>query len=82
MYYTYILESDKTGKWYYGSTADLRRRLFEHNNKKVTSTKSGIPWKVIYAEKFNTKTEAQLREKHFKNTRNKAYLSRVLHIGV
>jgi putative endonuclease len=82
MHYAYIIKSDKSDKWYYGSTSDLKHRFFEHNNRKVVSTKSGVPWKLIYTEKFKTKTEAQLREKYFKNTRNKAYLTKVLNIGV
>jgi len=48
MYYTYILQSKKDGKWYTGFTSDLRKRFNEHNNGKNISTKSRGPFILIY----------------------------------
>jgi len=64
MYYVYIIQSDITGRLYKGSTSDLKRRLREHNHGNVSSTKSGIPWKLIYYEAFTNKIDA-LREEIF-----------------
>ena len=50
MYYTYILLSIKDNKLYTGSTDDLKRRFEEHNNGKVPSTASRLPFKLIYYE--------------------------------
>jgi putative endonuclease len=58
MFYTYIIKSEKTNKYYIGSCSDLEKRLHRHNNGWNKSTKSGIPWRVIYSKSFQTKQEA------------------------
>ncbi|TVR30241.1 MAG: GIY-YIG nuclease family protein [Balneolaceae bacterium] len=67
MYYTYILKSEMSYSHYYGHTSDLITRLKRHNAGKVRSTKAYKPWKLIYSEKFATKSEAYQREKFFKS---------------
>ncbi|MEK7652761.1 MAG: GIY-YIG nuclease family protein [Patescibacteria group bacterium] len=42
MFYLYILRN-KNGKFYVGSTNNLKRRFSEHNSGKVFSTKRGVP---------------------------------------
>ena len=42
-------------------------RLKRHNRGKVRSTKAYIPWKVVYTEEFQTKSEAYQREMFFKS---------------
>jgi predicted GIY-YIG superfamily endonuclease len=37
MFYTYVLESLKTGKKYIGFSADLKRRVEEHNKEKAVA---------------------------------------------
>jgi putative endonuclease len=64
MYYVYLLKSETNGKLYIGYSKDLKKRLLEHNSKVTKSTKSGIPWKLIYYEAFENKTDA-LREENF-----------------
>ena len=43
MWYVYILKSKADGKFYVGSTDDLRRRLQEHARGQSQSTKSRRP---------------------------------------
>jgi putative endonuclease len=62
MHFAYILKSEKTGRYYYGSTSDLEQRLKNHNSGKVKSTKSGRPWVIHYYETFESKEEALKRE--------------------
>ncbi len=62
MYYMYILKSIKDDKLYIGSTNDLRRRLSEHNNQEVKSTKSRVPFELRYYEAFYTEINARKRE--------------------
>ncbi len=66
MHYMYLLYSRKTSKFYIGETVDLRRRLSEHNEGKTFSTRSGMPWEVIYYEAYASKRAAQTREKRLK----------------
>jgi putative endonuclease len=67
MFYTYVLKSLSTGRHYYGSTSDIKKRLKYHNSGKVRSTKAYRPWEIIYYEIFETKTEAMKRELFFKS---------------
>lgn len=50
MHYVYVLLSEKDHKFYTGYTSDLRRRIAEHENGQVSSTKLRIPLKLIYYE--------------------------------
>ena len=67
MYYVYLLKSDLTNKLYKGSCEDLRKRLENHNNGKVKSTKAYKPWKLIYYEAFENKKDASREEKFLKS---------------
>jgi putative endonuclease len=66
LFHTYILKSIKTGRHYYGSSGDVDRRLREHNDGEVTSTRSGRPWVIRYLEEFENKSQATQRERYFK----------------
>jgi putative endonuclease len=52
MYYVYILKSVEDGKLYIGSTNDLRRRLSEHNNQEVQSTKNRVRLSFVIMKHF------------------------------
>lgn len=66
MYYIYILLSEKTGKYYIGSTGDIDDRLYRHNSGQSKYTKSGIPWRLVYSEEYATRGEAVKRENEIK----------------
>ena len=66
MYITYILKSTKDGRYYYGSTLDLDKRIKSHNSGKVRSTKNRRPLKLQYSEEFESKADAIKRERFFK----------------
>ena len=51
-YYVYILKSLKDGKYYIGSTSDVVARLNFHNAGLQRSTKSRIPFVLIFQETF------------------------------
>lgn len=65
-YYVYILEN-ANNRHYVGITTEPDRRLIEHNNGSTKSTKSFRPWKLIYAEVFDSRREACKREWHLKH---------------
>ena len=66
VYYVYVLKSQKWNKPYVGVTSDLRKRFKQHNNKETTSTRYGIPWKLVYYEAYFDKTDAIKRELQLK----------------
>ncbi|HNZ86331.1 MAG TPA: GIY-YIG nuclease family protein [bacterium] len=66
MYTVYILQSLKTKKYYIGHTKDINDRLRRHNTGLSKYTKKFIPWKLIYSEEYQTKSEAYKREMEIK----------------
>ena len=58
MFYVYILKSKKDGLLYTGSTNNLKKRFLEHNAGKVTSSKSRIPFELIYYEAYKAESDA------------------------
>jgi putative endonuclease len=74
MFFAYILQSGKGNTYYYGHCKDINNRLEQHNLGKVRYTKSRRPWKVIYSESFETKSEAYKRELFFKSIEGYRYL--------
>ena len=78
MFYVYILLSNKDGMFYVGMTADLKRRIQEHENGKVKSTKHRQPMKLICYEAYLTKNEAEKREIFLKSSDGKKDLRKRL----
>ena len=66
MFYVYLMKSDK-GRWYIGSTKDLRRRIDEHRSGKNFSTKYSRNWKLMYYEAYINELYARDREKKLKS---------------
>ena len=72
----YILQNP-AGKFYIGSTNDLGRRLQEHNapekdNHKFTH-KNG-PWRLVYSERFDNRSEAMVRELYIKKKKSAKWI--------
>ena len=74
MYFVYIIYSKKKDGFYIGYTANINSRITKHNSGTTISTKSGIPWKLIYSEQYVTKTEAIKREKAIKKKKSRNYI--------
>jgi len=73
MFYTYVLKSKK-GRWYTGSTNNLRKRLKQHNEGRSTWTRKSIPWILIYYEACKNEEDARSRETYLKSGMGKRYL--------
>jgi putative endonuclease len=74
----YVLESEVNKKHYIGHTADLEQRIKRHNSGFVRASKRDKPFKTIYTEAFNTKSEAMAREKYLKSGWGREFLKRKL----
>ncbi|RLC51638.1 MAG: hypothetical protein DRZ79_02460 [Candidatus Cloacimonadota bacterium] len=78
IFYTYVLYSSSTDKYYIGYTSNIDKRLTKHNNGNSRSTKAGIPWKLVHLEKYETKTEAIKREYEIKRTKSRKYIENLI----
>ncbi|MEK7209335.1 MAG: GIY-YIG nuclease family protein [Patescibacteria group bacterium] len=74
MFYTYVLQSKKSGKWYTGYTGDLRKRFKEHNSNLFGYARGRGPYELIYYESCKDEFDAKAREKYLKSGMGKRYL--------
>jgi len=75
MFYTYILYSPSTDRYYTGHTGTtLETRIARHNKGDNPSTKPGIPWDLKFYKSFETKTEAIKYENFIKRKKSRKYI--------
>ena len=72
--YVYILQSEKTKKYYCGQTQDLVRRLYRQNTGLEPYTKSGLPWKLVISFEVNDRAASMKLEKSIKKRGIRRYL--------
>ena len=77
-FYTYILQSESTGRFYIGHTENLTKRIFEHNNNRTISIKNRGPWKLVYFEEYATRAEAAQREREIKRMKSRAWIEQLV----
>ena len=65
MFTAYILQSEKDGKYYIGSTDNIELRLIRHNRGYSRYTKGKGPFKLVYKEEFESRSEAKKREYYY-----------------
>ena len=78
MYYTYILKSKASGRYYIGQTNNIDLRLKRHNNNLVKSTKNRGPWDIVYYEKYTSRSEALKRESYLKSLKSKKIIEQLI----
>ena len=78
MFYTYILQSEKSGRYYIGHAEDIDKRLERHNTGKVTATRNKGPWVIKYYEEYETKTLANSRELYIKSMKSRVFIEKLI----
>ena len=70
-YFVYVISTGANSKLttYVGYTNNLKQRLNLHNKGKGAKFTRGRRWKIIYTEKYDTKSEAKSREYYIKKNR-------------
>jgi len=74
MYYTYVLQSEKDGKFYTGYTQNLKLRFEYHQKGRIESTKNRRPLRLIYYEACLNKADSTKREAYLKTYNGKRFL--------
>tara|TARA_E500000178_G_scaffold113848_1_gene113791 strand:+ start:256 stop:522 length:267 start_codon:yes stop_codon:yes gene_type:complete len=72
-YFVYILISYSNNRYvsYVGYTSDIVKRINDHNSSKGAKFTRGRKWKLIYKQKFKTKSEAMKAEIKLKKNKYK-----------
>ena len=78
MFYAYILQSTKSGRYYIGHTENIEARLQRHNTGKVKATKNKGPWVLMSYETFETKAEANSRELYIKSMKSRVFIEKLI----
>jgi putative endonuclease len=74
MYIVYAIVSKKDRQIYVGFTANIERRVKEHNSGNTFSTKAFRPWQLLYTETASDRIEARKKEKYLKSGVGKEFL--------
>ena len=75
MYITYILFSERTGKFYTGHCEDMTVRLQQHNTGRNISTRTGAPWIIVFSKESQTRSEVMILEEKIKKRGAKRFLN-------
>ena len=70
IWFVYILRCNNW-KYYIWSTNNLERRLLQHKNWKVISTKRLLPVEIIKTKKYNNVKDAREMEYYLKKQKSK-----------
>ena len=77
MHYVYILESvTDPGHFYVGLTANVERRLQNHNSGKSTHTAKYRPWKLSTFIGFSDRAKSRRFERYLKSGSGRAFSKR------
>ena len=78
MYWVYIIQSEKTGRFYCGQTNNLAKRLSQHNDRTNSFTKTTYrdkgPWRLVSKIECSSRGEALKLERKIKKRGIKRYL--------
>ena len=79
MHYVYLIESTAVPRErYVGVTADLKRRLLDHNTGKSGHTSKFRPWRLVTYIAFSHRTKAEAFEHYLKSGSGHAFANKRL----
>ena len=77
-YFVYILQSERTGRYYVGSAADPDNRLLDHNHTTRGFTARHRPWRIVFRQDLGSKVAAQSAERRVKRWKSRRMIERLL----
>jgi putative endonuclease len=77
-FFVYILQSMKDFSFYVGQCNDLDKRMSKHYDgmSKYTATKR--PWRLVYFEMYNSRSDAIKRENQIKKMKSKKFIEELV----
>ena len=77
MFHVYVLKSQKTGRRYVGSCANLATRVRRPNLGHSKATRHGVPWTLVHSETFSNRADATRKERYYKTGRGRDELDQL-----
>ena len=74
----YIIQSEYDKSFYIGYTSNIEQRIEYHNTGKSRYTSRKMPWRLVYTEHFDSRSEALQREKFLKRQKNREFYERLI----
>ena len=77
-YHLYILQSEKDGSFYVGTTNNLDNRIKRNNEGRAKYTKAKRPWELVYVEEHLDRSSAMKREYAIKRRKSTDYITKLV----
>ncbi len=77
----YILQSRRDGRYYIGSTTDIKSRLKHHKGGFTPSTKRFGQLELVFVQNYSTLEEARYVERRLKQLKRKDYIDKIIKEG-
>ncbi len=78
MYFVYILQSQKNGRFYIGSSDNPQRRLAEHNSGQTTALKYLRPLEILFIQECSDRIEARRLELRLKKFKSRTVIEKII----
>ena len=78
--FVYILKDDD-GKFYIGSTDNLKRRLHQHDIGQTQTTRNMNKPKVVFSQEYDNLEQARKIERRLKKLKRKDYIQKIITDG-
>ena len=80
MFIVYIIYSNKTDKYYIGTTDDFNKRLEEHNNAVYPNayTRNGVPWILKKCFFCELSKDAYFMERFIKRMKSRDFIEKII----
>jgi putative endonuclease len=77
-YFVYIIQSQIDSSLYIGQTSSIQERLLRHNQGRSRFTKLKRPWKLLYSEEYESRSQAIKREAELKSLHRRDLLLKLI----
>ncbi len=78
----YILQSQRDGRYYIGSTSDLTERLKHHKGGYTPSTKRLGRIDIVFSQEYPTLKKARFIERKLKKLKRRDYIEKIIKDGI
>jgi putative endonuclease len=78
VFYVNILQSEMSGRFYVGQTKNLDERFAYHSANYSKSLRNRGPWKLVYFERYPSRTAALQQEIYIKKQKSRRFIEALL----